>query len=121
MVQLISEIGPDIPEISRRLGQFKESVRYRYKEKILNHGFAVQASIDYEKLGLKHFEMVVDFSKDSREYAQSIMAAMSDICYIAGFEKLFPKGDYLVRADVPGEFVDQFKNFINALWRKGLF
>ena len=30
MVKLISEIGPDIPEISRRLGQYKESVRYRY-------------------------------------------------------------------------------------------
>ena len=27
LVQLLSEIGPDIPEISRRLGQFKESVR----------------------------------------------------------------------------------------------
>ena len=121
LVNLITEIGPDIPEISRRLGQFKESVRYRYKEKILNHGFAVQASIDYEKIGLKHFEMVVDFSKDFREYAQSILSAMSDICYIAGFEKLFPKGDYFIRADVPAEFVDQFKSFLDALRRKGLF
>jgi len=29
LVQLLTEIGPDIPEIARRLGQFKESVRYR--------------------------------------------------------------------------------------------
>jgi len=121
LVQLLTEIGPDIPEISRRLGQFKESVRYRYKEKILKHGFAIQASTDYEKIGLRHVEMVVDFSNEFRDYAQSILAAMSDICYIAGFEKLFPRGDYFVRADVPGEFVDQFRNFIDDSRRKGLF
>ncbi len=33
LVRLLSDIGPDIAEISRRLGQFKESVRYRYREK----------------------------------------------------------------------------------------
>ena len=33
---MITEMGPNISEIARRLGQFKESVRYRYKEKLLN-------------------------------------------------------------------------------------
>ena len=121
LAELIAQIGPDIPEIARRLGQYKESVRYRYKEKILNHGFAVQASIDYEKIGLRHVEMVVDFSKEFRDYAQSVLAAMSDICYVAGFEKLFPKGDYFVRADVPEEFVEAFEDFLDALRRKGIF
>jgi hypothetical protein len=31
LVKLVTEIGPDIAEIARRLGQFNESVRYRYK------------------------------------------------------------------------------------------
>ena len=121
LAELITQIGPSIPEIARRLGQYKESVRYRYKEKILKYGFAVQASIDYEKIGLRHIEMVVDFSKDFRDYAQSVLAAMSDICYIAGFEKLFPKGDYFVRADVPEEFVEPFEDFLDALRGKGVF
>src|SRR3989442_6905891 len=62
LVQLLTEIGPDIPEISRRLGQFKESVRYRYKEKIVNRGFAVQAAVDHEKFGLRRVIFVVDFA-----------------------------------------------------------
>jgi len=65
--------------------------------------------------------MVVDFSKEFRDYAQSVLAAMSDICYVAGFEKLFPKGDYFMRADVPEEFVEPFKDFLDALRRKGVF
>jgi hypothetical protein len=120
LVQLISEIGPDIPEISRRLGQFKESVRYRYKQKILKRGLAVQAAVDSEKLGLRHVEMVVDFSKEFKVYAQSILAAMSDICYVTSFEKLFPKGQYFVGADVPEEFVGPFVDFVDGLRRKGL-
>ena len=121
MVKLITEIGPDIPEISRRLGQFKESVRYRYKQKILKRGLAVQAAVDNEKLGLRHVETLVDFSREFKPYAQSILAAMSDICYVTSFEKHFPKGRYLVGADVPEEFVGQFVDFMEALRRKGLF
>jgi len=120
LVQLISEIGPDIPEISRRLGQFKESVRYRYKEKIVKRGLAVQATVDNEKLGLKHVEMVADFSEEFREYAESILIAMSDVCYVTGFEKLFPIGQYFIRADVPEEFAGQFTEFMEALKRRGL-
>ena len=52
LVKLVTEIGPDIAEISRRLGQYKESVRYRYKEKIVKRGFQVKADLDYGALGL---------------------------------------------------------------------
>lgn len=121
MVQLISEIGPDIPEIARRLGQFKESVRYRYKEKILNKGFAIQAIVDYSRLGLRHLEMFVGFSEEFREHAQTILIAMSELCYVSGFEKIFPTGDYMVGADVPEEFVDEYMDFILGLRQKGLF
>ncbi len=121
MVQLISEIGPDIPEIAKRLGQFKESVRYRYKSKILDKGFAVQALIDYAKLGLRHIEMVIRFADQFEEHAQAILTAMSDLCYVSGFEKVFPKKDYIVGADVPEELVDEYIGFMNWLCRKGLF
>lgn len=76
MVKLISEIGPDIPEISRRLGQFKESVRYRYKEKLLERGLSIQALLNYESLGLRRIEMVVDFAPAFRQFAQTTMAAL---------------------------------------------
>lgn len=121
LAKLISEIGPEINEIARRLGQFKESVRYRYREKILSKGVAVQAAIDHEKLGLRRVVFLVDFADDYVHYAQPILMAMSDLCYVTGFVGTMPEGTYAVNASVPEEFVDQFITFLEALEAKGLF
>jgi|GEM_PF-384049 len=121
LAELITQIGPEIPEISRRLGQFKESVRYRYNEKILGKGIAVQAAIDHEKLGLKRIVFIVEFAAEYERYAQSILIAMSDLCYVAGFELTMPEGSYMVNASVPEEFVGQYSEFLRALEEKGLF
>jgi hypothetical protein len=121
LAELITQIGPDINEISRRLGQYKESVRYRYNEKILGKGIAVQGAIDHEKLGLRRVVFIVEFSDEYEKYAQSILIAMSDLCYVAGFERIMPDGRYVINASVPEEFVDQFFGFIIALETKGLF
>ena len=121
LVKLIAEIGPDIPEISRRLGQFKESVRYRYKEKVLGRGFGVQASIDHEKLGLRRVVMFAEFSSEYQQYAHSILSAMNELCYVVYFEKRMFRGDYMVDASVPAESVGSFVRFMTELKEKGLF
>lgn len=121
LARLLTEFGPDIPEISRRLGQFKESVRYRYKEKIIGSGMAIQAAIDHEKLGLKRVVFLADFAEEYKQYAQPILIAMSDLCYVTGFVGTMPEDAYAVNASVPEEFVDQFVDFLKALEAKGLF
>ena len=52
MVKEISVIGPRIPEMARRLGRHKETVRYWYR-KLEENDFAVQAMLNHEALGLK--------------------------------------------------------------------
>ena len=121
LVQLLTEIGPDIPEISRRLGQFKESVRYRYKEKIVNRGFAVQAAVDHEKFGLKRIIFIVDFAPLYKEYAPAILTAMHELAYVSSFAKTLPDGLFVVNASVPVEYAEGFLQFINLLGEKGLF
>jgi hypothetical protein len=121
LVRLISEVGPDVPEISRRLGQFNESVRYRYKEKLLNKGFAIQAAIAYEKLGFKRVMFVCDFQSEYRLYANAILSAMNEMCYVVYFAKSIPDGFYLVDAAIPGEFIKPFARFVSDLKSKGLF
>ncbi|HYB45490.1 MAG TPA: winged helix-turn-helix transcriptional regulator [Nitrososphaerales archaeon] len=121
LVQLLTEIGPDIPEIARSLGQFKESVRYRYKEKILNKGFAVQASVDHERLGLKRLVAIVGFTKDYEEYAQAILTAMSELCYVQSFARSFPNARYVVNFSVPAEHVSSMSQFLNGLRERGMF
>jgi DNA-binding Lrp family transcriptional regulator len=121
LAELLTQIGPDINEISRRLGQYKESVRYRYQEKILGKGIAVQAAIDHEKLGLRRVVFIVEFADEYERYAQSILIAMSDLCYVTGFDLTMPDGSYMVNASVPVEFVGKYFDFLRMLETKGLF
>jgi hypothetical protein len=121
LVKLLAEVGPDIPEISRRLGQFKESVRYRYKEKILSKGFSVQASVNHEALGLRRMILLVDFADPYREYAQSILSAMNELCYLVGFSKQLIGTGYVVMVSVPSAFESEVREFFMGLKEKGMF
>ena len=115
LVKLLSELGPDIPEISRRLGQFKESVRYRYKEKIIGRGFAVQAVVDHERLGLRRIVAIMDFAEPFTRYAQSILASMNELCFLVSFAKTMPAGYYVAQFSVPEDFVQDLKIFLKTL------
>jgi hypothetical protein len=121
LVRLLTELGPDVPEIARRLGQFKESVRYRYKEKILNKGFAVQAAVDHERLGLKRVMLVADFSETYKNYAAAILTAMSEVSYVVSFAKSLIGGEYVVNLSVPSELVGEVREFLQALKERGMF
>jgi hypothetical protein len=121
LVRLLTEIGPDIPEISRRLGQFKESVRYRYKEKILSRGFAVQAAVDHQKLGLERVMFIAEVPEPYKNYAQSIFAAMHELCYVVGFTKTLVGGEHIVNMSAPRERMDDIRQFLMGLKEKGLF
>ena len=121
MVKLLTEVGPDIPEISRRLGQFKESVRYRYKEKVVNRGFAVQAAIDHEKLGLKRIISIAEVPEPYIKYAQSILVAMHELCYVVSFEKALVGGEHIIHITAPTEKADEIKRFLRTLGERGLF
>lgn len=121
LVNLLSEVGPDIPEIARRLGQFKESVRYRYKEKIVNRGFAVQAAVDHEKLGLRRLIVVVDVAEPYKGYAQAIFSAMHELCYLVGFARTLVGGEFVLNLSVPSEAVPEVKDFFLELKSKGMF
>lgn len=121
LVKLLTEVGPDVPEISRRLGQFKESVRYRYKEKILNKGFAVQAAVDYDKIGLKRMIMKLEFADAYRDYAHSILAAMNELCYVVSFAKVHVQDQYVVNLSAPEDVVNELKDFFFVMKEKGMF
>jgi hypothetical protein len=117
----VTEIGPDIAEISRRLGQFKESVRYRYKEKIVKRGFAIKADLDYGALGLQRVVMKLRVAPAHIQHAHEIFAAMSEICYVVAYAGTMPDQLYVVHAGVPAEFTHAFRQLMAKLEEKGIF
>lgn len=121
LAKMITEIGPNISEIARRLGQFKESVRYRYKEKLLNKGFAVHVAPDYEKLGLRRVVMLMDFEDGYRDVAEMMLTILSAEGYVVSFERVLPDGRFIVHAAVPDELVETYREFFAGLKEKGYF
>jgi hypothetical protein len=58
MAHCLAEVGPNINEIARRTGQYKETVRYRYHRFFLDKGIALQAAPSYPKLGFKRLIVI---------------------------------------------------------------
>jgi DNA-binding Lrp family transcriptional regulator len=121
LARMITEIGPNISEIARQLGQFKESVRYRYKEKLLSKGFAVHVAVDHEKLGLRRMIIFIDFADAYKPIAQKMMSVLSEEGYLVSYEKVLPDGRYIVHCSVPDECIEDYREFFGALQKKGVF
>jgi len=121
LVKLITKYGPQINRIARELGIHKETVRYWYKEKLLKKGYTVQAVPNHEKLGLRRVVVLVEFSEQFKPYADAILMAMSELCYLTSFMKALPDDLYSIHANVPQERTSDWIGFINALQQRGLF
>jgi DNA-binding Lrp family transcriptional regulator len=121
LVKILSQVGPDIPEISRKLGQFKESVRYRYKEKLLNRGIAVQAAVDHERLGLKRLILIAEVPEPYKSYAQAIFSAMNELCYVIAFSRTLVGGEEIIHVSAPAQKVGELRDFFQTLKEKGMF
>jgi hypothetical protein len=121
LVKLITKYGPQINRIARELGVHKETTRYWYKEKLLKKGYTVQAVANHERLGLKRIVAFVEFSDRFRPYADAILMAMSELCYLSSFAKTLPEDRYSIQASVPQEYAAEWIEFMQALGRRGLF
>lgn len=121
LAKLIMQMGPDIDRIARMSGQYKETIRYRYKEKILGKGFAVQARLSFQGLRLERVIMTVRLGEAYATYAKELFVAMNKLCYLTSFESLMPEGTYMIQATVPKEFGDGFVEFMKQLKGLGIF
>jgi len=121
LVKLITKYGPQINRIARELGVHKETARYWYKEKLLKKGYTVQAVPNHEKLGLRRVVAIAEFSEEFRPYADAILMAMSELCYLVSFAKTLPEDMFSIQASVPQEYCTEWIRFVYALKQKGLF
>ena len=121
MAKLIMKLGPDIDLIARISGQYKETIRYRYKEKILAKGFALHARLNFEGLGMQRLVLKVSLNATFTRYAREIFLAMNKLCYLVSFNQLLPEGNYMLQASVPKEYKQSFIDLMNRLKEIGLF
>jgi hypothetical protein len=121
LVKLIMKMGPDIDKIARISGQYKETIRYRYKEKILGKGFSLQARVNFEGFGLQRVVMKVKLGAEYNGYARELFLAMNQLCFVTSFTGLLPEGSYMIHANVPREFKNDFVDLMKKLAELGVF
>jgi DNA-binding Lrp family transcriptional regulator len=120
MVRLITQRGPRIDEIARDIGVYKETVRYWFRAMIKN-GFTVQASCNYEKLGMKRVVGVVELGDAFKEYADAVFYVMGQLAYVIGFAKTQPEGYHVLNSSVPQECLSSWTDFMLSLKTIGIF
>jgi hypothetical protein len=121
MVKLLTEYGPQINRIAREVQIHKETARYWYKEKLLKKGYTMTAVPNYEKLGLGRIVVLAEFSAKFVPYADAILMAMSELCYLSSFAKALTDDSYSIQANVPREFTNDWIGFMQALKQRGVF
>ena len=120
VVKLLAKYGPQINRISRELGVHKETVRYWYRG-LLKKGYKLQAVPNHERFGLRRVVALAEFSELFKPYADAILMAMSELCYLTSFAKTLPEDMYSIHANVPREQVNDWIKFMNDLKGRGLF
>lgn len=120
VVKLLTEYGPQINRIARELGIHKETTRYWYK-RLLERGYTLQAIPNHEVLGLKRIVAFAEFSEAFRPYADTILTAMSELCYLGSFMKTLPDDYFSIQASVPRECLSDWIRFMQTLKERGLF
>jgi hypothetical protein len=102
MVQLITQRGPKIDEISRAIGVPSETVRYRYRQ-LLARGFTIQASCNYESLGMKRVVAVIELGDLFKDSADMTFYLMNQFAFVGGYARTKQGDRFVVSSSVPRE------------------
>jgi DNA-binding Lrp family transcriptional regulator len=123
LVSIIRELettGPNLAEISRRLGEPKESITYRFKSAIEKNGYAVQARIDLSALGLQGAMAVVDVADAYADKVGDIFDGMDDRWYLTGFSRTLPDGRFVFHFCMPEDHYGELHRMLDGLVDSGL-
>jgi hypothetical protein len=111
---IILEVGADIPEISRRMGLPLETVRYIYKERIINkRRMTVQRELEHDKLGLKHIQFVVTLDPEIEPlfYRGSLLSGVWEDVYAKTAYRIIPENQFFLDHLAPPALHTRLKDF----------
>lgn len=120
MVQLIAERGPNIDEIARLMGIHSESVRYQYRQ-MLRNGFVIQASCNYESLGMKRIIAAAELGDSFRGMADMAFFVLNQGGYLSSYARTRRGGFYILNAPVSQDCVDSWADLMHDLKKIGVF
>ena len=115
IVRLIEKEGANINRIARILREHKESVRYRYKQRILANGFKIQAKPNHERLGLKRLVLTGNLESNWWDHYLQLFTLLNETGYFVGFFRILPDSRLVANVSIPSQFIPDLERLLSAL------
>jgi hypothetical protein len=111
--------GPKYTTISRETGVPITTVRYILKEKLPKLGFTLHAAINYGKLGLQRYMVMIE-THLAPDYMTSLLELFGETMYLSYYSYLLNGRKFFTIFSIPPKFESSFTTFLDNLIRLGL-
>ena len=113
---LLEKEGPFITRIAREMKVSPETARYWYRESILSRkGFALNASLNDQKLGLVRMIALADLDEKYWSVARDIFEAFHQYLGLVYYIRLYPSGRFFLQYLIPSEREDDLRKALDFL------
>jgi len=116
VVEALMKHGPKYTTISRETGVPITTVRYILKEKLPKLGFTLHAAINYGKLGLQRYLVIMEPSL-SPDHMVNLLDLFGETMYLNYYSYLLQNRKFLTIFSIPPEFETSFMTFLDELVR----
>ena len=114
VVEALMKHGPKYTTISRETGVPITTVRYILKEKLPKLGFRLHAAINYGKLGLQRYLVMIETSL-SPDHMSGLLDLFGEMMYLNYYTYLLNEKKFLTIFSIPPKFEDSFITFLDEL------
>ncbi|MDG6933091.1 MAG: winged helix-turn-helix domain-containing protein [Nitrososphaerota archaeon] len=117
----VQKSGPAINRAAKKLGQHKETARYRYQNMIMKErrGY-LQAAVEYGRLGLSRIMALVEFDPSLKRVAPMVLQAMNAKGFLVAYVRSSYDDMYITDFSVPIGFHSSVERSLEYLRTTGI-
>jgi len=116
IVEAVKKVGPrNCSEIARLTGIPTETVRYKIKNQLAEKGVVISAVLNSNEIGIPVHLLDLNFSKEFRSAAPSLLEILSKIGYVTYYTRVLPQGTFLAKLQIPPNVREEYDKFLRSL------
>ncbi|MBI3117001.1 MAG: hypothetical protein HYZ12_06680, partial [Thaumarchaeota archaeon] len=121
LVEAINRVGiQNVSLLSRLTGMPKETIRYVLRRRFPELGLRVETLVDYEKLGLERYFVMLKFSSDILDHANQVLERLAKVAFLTYRSALAFEPWHIAMFAVPVSVGDEFHAFLHKMTKTGI-
>lgn len=121
LIEAVERVGVrDIAIIARMTGIPEASVEYALKNTFTKLGLRASIDVNYASLGLERLFGILNFSERAVQAGDRILGRLAQQAFLTHYSRQAIGTSYLVTLAVPPSLMDEFRNFLDNLVKRGV-